>query len=485
MTNTDSELIRLFEEPLSATARGRRGIPSFALSTFLHGFGIAAIGYVLLHNPAIVQIPANRAYKLRHLDFKIPETAATRAAEAAYPTRDPGPAIKRTASAENNPKQAAQVQPRLHILPALKLPEGGSGKQILLQPEIPQKQLLALKTPIPTVLLWQPEVKPTVKIVAPRSQVSTAEAQVSIQLPNEEMKLADLPVTASPKLTQLPAPAAGTSSPVSMKTPSTVTAPPATVSATDEEPAPAAVLSVSDLRMNVGTAVLAPANETRGTEQKEGGAPQGGSLLTARTDSGAPAQGDGGAKASDAPKEAASTAATLDPGKPLASVLLDNQTAGETAEHIQLPKDGKFGVIVVGSDLSDRYPETLQIWADRTAYTAYLHVGTAKAWILQYAQLRSTDESSQGVVAKLEAPWPYDIERPNLLTKDLNADALMVRGVLTASGRLENMAVAYPTDYAHSGFVLRELAQWLFRPAQQLGKPTAVEVLLIIPEEVD
>jgi hypothetical protein len=163
----------------------------------------------------------------------------------------------------------------------------------------------------------------------------------------------------------------------------------------------------------------------------------------------------------------------------------DSAASGESAERIQLPPNGRFGVVVVGTSLADQYPQTLQIWSDRVAYTAYLHVGTPKAWILQYAQLRNADAASGGTVAHLEAPWPYDIVRPNLLSKDLNADALMIHGVLNQSGRLENLAIAYPDGYAHASFVLRELAKWQFRPAQQLGKATPVEVLLIIPQDED
>jgi hypothetical protein len=72
-----------------------------------------------------------------------------------------------------------------------------------------------------------------------------------------------------------------------------------------------------------------------------------------------------------------------------------------------------------------------------------------------------------------------------VLSKDLNADALMVHGVLNDAGRLENLAIAYPEGYVHARFVLAELRQWQFRPARQLGKAVPVEVLLIIPEQTD
>jgi hypothetical protein len=159
--------------------------------------------------------------------------------------------------------------------------------------------------------------------------------------------------------------------------------------------------------------------------------------------------------------------------------------AGESAERIQLPPDGRFGVVVVGSSLAERYPEALQIWSDRVAYTAYLHVGTPKAWILQYAQLRASDAAAGGGVDHLDAPWPYDIVRPNLLARDVNGDALMVHGVLNETGHLEQLAVAFPQGYPHASFVLNSLSKWQFRPARQGGHPTAVEVLLIIPEELD
>ena len=116
---------------------------------------------------------------------------------------------------------------------------------------------------------------------------------------------------------------------------------------------------------------------------------------------------------------------------------------------------------------------------------AYLHVGLNKNWILQYSLTRTADTSVAGHVSRLEAPWPYDIARPNLLTRDLNADALMVHGILNQAGRLESLAVAFPNNFRYGSFVLRALRQWQFRPARQNGQPTAVEVLLIIPRDGD
>ena len=117
------------------------------------------------------------------------------------------------------------------------------------------------------------------------------------------------------------------------------------------------------------------------------------------------------------------------------------------------------------------------------AYTAYLHVGLTKNWILQYALMRSSDAAPVDVVGRLEAPWPYDIVRPNLMSRDLNADALLIHGFLNQAGRLESLAIAFPSGFRYASFVLHALRQWQFRPALQNGHATAVEVLLIIPDE--
>ncbi len=404
------------------------------------------VSWALLHNPAIIQDPLSRNYKVRHLQFQVPETAASRAAEALYPNRN------KTAQAAPHPKSA----------PALRLPEGGEGKQILVQPELKAHVATADAVPVPNVLVWTPQLKPADTIVPPTpEQLPTVDVQTSLNIPNEELQLADLPQTAADRTPAITTPPAGSSSPIAVKGPSDVKMAPATASAPTADPTPAAVLSVSDLKMNDGTVALPPVNETRGDSKKEGAAAQ---RDSAQNGIGDPA----GAKS--AVGDAAGA---------------DQLAASETAERIELPKDGKFNVVVIGSSLSDQYPETLEVWSDRVAYTAYLHVGTPKAGILQYAQLREAEAAGAGSVAHLDAPWPYDIFRPNLLARDLNADALMVHGVLNEAGRLVNLAIAYPAGYVHSSYVLHELQQWQFRPAQQRGKPTAVEVLLIIPEEND
>jgi len=443
----------------------RRGFPAFALSTLVHAAGVFAVVYVLLHAPVIKDPDASK-YKVRELELHQPETAASRAAEAMYPTADPPePKETRNSTAAVDHPRTASAPRKMHAALPLRLPKGGQGKQTLIQPEISTTQAMAQAAPLPAVLIWTPALREKLHLTPPTpDSVTTADAETSLAVPNEELQLTALPQRSIDRPAALPTPPAGSTTPVAVKQPSEVKMAPVTVSATLQQPTPAAVLSVSDLKLKDGTVVLPPVNEFMGADQKQG-------MEQTPPAAAAKVLGTG---------SAAQVGATVANAQ---SQVLDGAASGESAEHIQLPPTGRFGVVVVGTSLADQYPETLQIWSDRVAYTAYLHVGTPKAWILQYAQLRSADAASGGTVAHLEAPWPYDIVRPNLLSKDLNADALMIHGVLNQSGRLEDLAVAYPAGYAHASFVLRELAKWQFRPAQQLGKATPVEVLLIIPED--
>jgi hypothetical protein len=148
-----------------------------------------------------------------------------------------------------------------------------------------------------------------------------------------------------------------------------------------------------------------------------------------------------------------------------------------------MPKDGQFGVVVVGSSMAEEYPETVGLWGSRMAYTVYLHVGLAKSWILQYSLPQAASTAENGTVVQLQAPWPFVMERPELAPGDLNGDAIMVHGLVNESGRFEKLTIVFPAGFPQGKFVLGALERWQFRPAVQNGLLTAVEVLLIIPAE--
>jgi hypothetical protein len=424
--------ITLFAEP--PIARRRPG--SFFLSIVAHAAVIGAGYYVITHLPLIEERSVLERFTVRELDLHSTDpllqknTAAMEEGKIPYP----GPVLG----------VPAPVTDAMHSLLL-----SATGRQTLVQPAFHTNLKFAEAAPIPTLVIWTPELAAQKKIVAPTpNPPTTSSVAPSLQLPNEEIRLAEMSVTPtdlSPRSLAVPA---GTTSPVDSPSAELPRMAPETMSHSTEEPTPTAVLSLSDLKMLEGTLRLPPLNEVA----------------------------------------APGTAAPGRPAEAKQSATGGDEDAGEsrlTTEHITLPKNGRFGVVVVGSSLGDEFPETLAMWNNRVAYTAYLHVGLTKSWIIQYAVIRSADAGQAGVVGRLEAPWPYDIVRPNLMSKDLNADALLIHGFLNQAGRLESLAVAFPSAFRYASFVLHALGQWQFRPALENGQATAVEVLLIIPDELD
>ena len=160
---------------------------------------------------------------------------------------------------------------------------------------------------------------------------------------------------------------------------------------------------------------------------------------------------------------------------------LGSGVAGLT--RINLPKDGKFGVVVLGSSTSSRYPQVAGALSGKVVYTVYLRVGLRKNWILQYC-LPKTVEKGKGTAVAIDAPWPFLIMRPDRWSAS-DPDYIMVHGMLTAAGRFDQLAMVFPEELDNKDLLLNSLKLWDFRPASRDGEPTAVEVLLIIPREVE
>ena len=150
-----------------------------------------------------------------------------------------------------------------------------------------------------------------------------------------------------------------------------------------------------------------------------------------------------------------------------------------------LPQNGQYGVVVVGSTLTEDFPETTRLWGGRLVYSVYLHVGLSRSWILQYSLPPKVQEASAGNVNRIDAPWPTYIVRPSNRPANINADALMVHGFVNESGHFESLALVFPQEFTQTKLLLQALEQWKFRPAKHNGQLAKVEVLLIIPEDAD
>ncbi len=462
---------------------------SIFLSALTHCavIGLVALGIFL--RPRIIVEPLPERLAVRRLDLHMPDPMIVHPKAGSLPY--PGP--RQPVDAPPAPAQASA-----HIAVARQVAQVTPAPQTLLQPKLSQ-HVLPEKIPVPTVVIWQEESKPVTTIVPPPPNKPVLSAvQPSVEPPNLEVNLDKLAV-ASSKLAKTQTILPSTTSPVVSLAPQAQPAPPQTTSKTNAPPTPATVVSLSDLRKE-GVTVLPAANETASANSSgllapghaddvaraDHGDAKGNSLAGDKPDgSGAGPKGDA-AKSGGKTDASAKTGNSGNNGKDVAVVGQPSISAANsvgTVERIGLPRDGQFGAVIVGSTLEESYPEAAELWSGRLAYTVYLHVGLSKSWILQYALPRAGDAATGGNAGHLAAPWPYTIIRPNLALGDLNADALMVRGTVNAGGHFEALAVAFPPRFPQAEFIIASLRQWEFRPATQGGLPTAVEVLIIIPEE--
>jgi hypothetical protein len=103
---------------------------------------------------------------------------------------------------------------------------------------------------------------------------------------------------------------------------------------------------------------------------------------------------------------------------------------------------------------------------------------------MQYCLPRSSEQALKvkGSATPVEPPFPFLILRPNLRFEP-EMDYLIVHGVVTSTGKFEQLSIIGTTNYPQERLLLSSLGQWEFRPASKDGQATVVEVLLIIPRE--
>lgn len=151
---------------------------------------------------------------------------------------------------------------------------------------------------------------------------------------------------------------------------------------------------------------------------------------------------------------------------------------------IALPKEGRYGVIVLGSADSAQYPESVGALSGKVVYTVYLKVGLRKSWILQYCLPKAAEQKvpvKRGATP-IDAPWPFLIMRPEAFGPS-DPDYIMVHGMLTTDGQFDQLAMVFPEELSTKDLLLHSLKLWAFRPASRDGEPVPVEVLLIIPRQ--
>ncbi len=449
------------------------------VSVLLHGlvFGITIL--TIIDSPRIDDSPAPQRYtikvvKLQGIQPQLHWSPASTSSQVA---------AKSQMQAPRSAGQSAAAAPK-------SLAYRTSAAMTLVQPDVEQKIPLLMKAPIPLVVMWTPPKMPVQKIIPlPSPPAAVANVHPSLAMPNRELLVSNMKLSSTSFVsTTLPVPAS-TTSPIILPG---VQVPhiPATVTSQSEHATPATVLSVSDVLPTEGVIALPPANQVAAVSSSDSFVP-GRPNSTSTTGNGTAVgkQNGSGSGGTSGNLEGLSAAPTGAPpggnGAKTSSISASDSGSasggGPTILRIQRPRDGHFGVVVVGTSAAEEYPEAAGAWADRLAYTVYVQVGEAKSWILQYCLPRV--QLAAGDAARPDAPWPYFIAIPHLAPGDSDTDALLVHGFIDAEGRFEKLAVVFPAEFPQAKFVLSALQQWQFRPAAENGKSTAVEVLLIIPED--
>jgi hypothetical protein len=446
---------------------------SFVVSILAHGAAVALLSFGIIYTPEINDRIVTKRYSVRHLEMHTPNAKLQQS--AAQGMAFPGPK-----STEQKPTSGRT--PAAHQAELRQTADAELGPQTLIQPDITDPVKLTEETPVPTVTIWTPKKEQVTTIVAPLPEPKTAsDVTPSLKAPNDEINLADLAIASSNQPTANQPIFPSTTSPLVVHGPEPVQLAPVTTSQPSTQPTPTAVMSISDLRMPDGTATLPPVNQTTLKNESGAIAPGDASIGKQLSKDGGGVAKDEGAGGSGEPDHVAGTQSGSKPGSGSGS----GEDDGPPTERFTLPKNGQFGAVVVGASLEDRFPEISGIWNDRVAYTVYLHVGLAKSWILQYSLPRSAEAAEGGNITHLEAPWPYNIVRPNISADAINSDALLVHGFVNQAGKFESLVIAFPPRFEQAQYVLNALNQWQFRPAAQNGRMEKVEVLLIIPEDQD
>ncbi len=475
---TSSRTITLFRESRDIG----QGSTSFVLSVLFHCTAASLLSFGAMYTPHLDSHAIAKRYTVRNIDLDTPEQQMRRAARGKV--KYPGPPSKPDLSSPGAGKPAVQPPPLRQFAKAQK------GPQTLLQPDLPRQLVLTQQVPVPTMMIWSPKKTEVKTVVAPQPEKATAaDVKPRPDPPNEAVDLSNFSISNSPlpapKLPTLPS----TTSPVAIQAPDRVQLPPATVSQPKAQPTPVAIMSLSDLKMAQGTVVLPPVNETAGSDSQgvlKPGPSKDHSSPGKSSQAGKPGAGTAAVSAADASGQTAIVAKLERSGSspPEGTDAGLDQNGQPSATKITLPRDGQFGTVVVGESLGDQYPELATVWGGRLAYTVYLHVGLARNWILQYSLPRSDEAAAAGTIARLEAPWPYNIVRPNLAFGSQDGSTIMIHGFVNQAGRFEELNIVFPPQFPLAQFVLKSLENWQFRPASQNGKVARVEVLLIIPEEM-
>jgi hypothetical protein len=508
---------------LFVTAPQRKSrMPALGASVLVHGVVLIVMLLWSVDAGQTGVIPIHHKYSVRFIQLQTPPEYRRKSPPPPAPAATPR-LLSQLAAGSSSPAAEANTRE----LRQFKLPPDRrvhAVKQTLVQLDLPPDLELKHEMPLPMALLWTQTALPPMRkrFIAPPASKAVPKITQSMPLapalsaPNMELTPADLNIASvapaeMPHLVHPPSVA----SPISRTGQEPAKEIPQIGAANSAEASSANIISLPmNALRNSSLLVLPPANQIAASDVGGAGLQAGSGTGTGPVGHGAAGSGSGteastgssgvaslGAKGTGvvagtagatspvgAASPAAGTTATANDGKWSASGSAGTLTNGTLAgvTRIELPKDGKFGVVVLGSTASVPYPESVGALSGKVVYTVYLKVGLRKSWILQYCLSKAGAPDGVGgrSVVPIEAPWPFLIMRPDQRSAS-DPDYIIVHGKLTTEGKFEQLAMVFPEELDTKELIVKSLNLWAFRPAKRDGVPVGVEVLLIIPRETE
>ena len=453
-----------------------------------HGAVIGLVAFGVIFAPRIRERPMGPRMLIRevHLDAPLPDMRRSSGSGAFYPDQ-----AKADGAHTSAPKaELASSRP--------KLPTHMPAPQTIVQPDIDTNKMLSQKIPVPAMLLWSAN-RPKIKTITPPKpqQLNATSVIPRTERPNKATNLSDIAISPTAFSSNRSLNMPSTTTPIVLPGPHPINTMNEASSVLIDPASAGEVASVSNLVMRQGTVTLPPVNQVAAGKGGVGTANDGNSASM----HGSEKAGNGGNGAQGNANSHQGNASGAGGGKTGGAGAHAGQGSGDSNGNgarqsnghgfgeddgapplpISRPKDGQFGVVVVGNSASADFPQTDTYWNGRIVYTAFLHVGLAKNWMLQYSVPRK-DDANVGGNSHLVAPWPFYILRPNITSDEVNADAMIVHGFISANGRFESLKIVFPNEVGHSQALVNQIQQWQFRPATDNGQPVRVEILLIIPQ---
>ena len=155
------------------------------------------------------------------------------------------------------------------------------------------------------------------------------------------------------------------------------------------------------------------------------------------------------------------------------------------------PLQTSYGLNIISTENSGGGLPFFGVFSHEQIYTVYLDMRQVEedqdpSWTLEFAVIPGSVAQSgssrrqQGLIL----PFPAEKERPafpaDVVRKYLNK-MVIVYGVVTIEGKLEQVSIKDSPDALLNEPVLRSLSKWIFRPAQLNGESVAAKLLMGIP----